>query len=263
MKNFAKVHALWAKHRDERKLVTTGPAIFAKKAADEGALYVYEVIGEDWWTGGGVTAKDVVAALDAMKGVKKLNVYINSPGGDVFEAKAIMTNLQRFEAEKVMHIDGLAASAATYIAMAGDRIITAAHANWMIHEASGVAFGRADDHRALADLLDKQNLDLAQAYAAQTGKTIDEMLAVMNAETWLTADEALAAGFTDEVLAPPVDEAATVASAAKTSRLAAAILSTDERLAQIRRERRIGQFTNISRASPEKRDGQPERGSKK
>lgn len=171
--------------------------IFLKKA-DAGELYVYESIGADWY-GGGLTAKRVNEALAEMKGVKILNVFINSEGGDVFEAKAIFTNLKRFDAEKVVHVDGIAASAATLIAMAGDKIITAPVATWMVHEAWSVAMGRAEDMRKMANLLELENGTIAETYAAQTGGTVEAMLELMATETWMNAQTALDKGFTDEI----------------------------------------------------------------
>jgi ATP-dependent Clp protease protease subunit len=166
---------------------------------NEGDLYIYQQIGSDWWTGEGVTAASVQQALDAMKGVKTLNVYINSEGGDVFEAKAIYAQLQRFPAEKVVCVDGIAASAATFIAMVGDRIVTSEVGTWMVHEAWGGAMGNASDLRGYADLLDMMNDDIATLYAKQTGKSVEEMRSVMSAETWMNAQQALEMGFTDEI----------------------------------------------------------------
>jgi ATP-dependent Clp endopeptidase proteolytic subunit ClpP len=229
------------------------PTLFAKKNDTEGELWIYDVIAEDGW--GGISAKSVVDALAALKGVKKLTVRINSPGGSVFEAAAIITNLQNFDAEKVVTIDGIAASAATYIAMAGDRIVTAAHATWMVHEASGFAYGRAEDMRATAELLDKINRTMAETYARQTGKSVDEMLKVMADETWMTAQEALDAGFTDEVLTPaPVEEEPAEPSTA-TKRALAAAMSTDDRLRSILQARRLEEISG--RASPIAVRGQP------
>lgn len=223
--------------------------LFVKKSDAEGELWIYEVIGEDWWTGGGVTAKSVVEALAAMKGVKTLNIFINSPGGDVFEAKAILTNLERFDAEIVVNIDGIAASAATFIAMAGDRIVTAPHGTWMVHEASAFAYGRAEDMRAMADVLDQQNRDLAEKYAKQTGKTVDEMLQVMADETWMSAQEALDQGFTDEISQlEPVEETTTASAIAAKAPALAAALATDERVRSARQARRLEQLS--ARASP-------------
>lgn len=219
---FAKAHEIANRFRGsaEKK------PLFNKKEKT-GSLYVYEVIGEDWWTGGGVTAKKVVEALDQMKDVKNLDIFINSEGGDVFEAKAIFANLKRFDAEKTVYIDGIAASAATFIAMAGDKIITAPAATWMVHEAWSIAMGRAGDMRAMADVLDLENQAIAETYAKRTGRSVDEMVKLMAAETWMSAQEAKDNGFTDEIAE---DDNETENSA---SPLVAAASRTQERINSI------------------------------
>lgn len=163
-----------------------------------GSLFIYAMIGSSFWEEG-VTANSVKDALVSLKGVKTLNVFINSEGGDVFEAKAIYTQLKRFDAEVIVHIDGIAASAATFIAMAGKKIITSPAATWMVHEAWTFAIGDAAALRNQADLLDMMNEDIALIYAARTGRTVDEMRALMSATTWMNAEQALKEGFTDEV----------------------------------------------------------------
>lgn len=164
-----------------------------------GELYVYEQIGEDWWTGEGVTAKRVQEALAQLKGATTLNIYVNSEGGDIFEAKAIHSLIRRFVGERVVHIDGIAASAATFVAMAGDRIITAPSATWMIHEVWTRTAGRAQDLRATADVLDIENKTFAETYAARTGQKVEDVQAWMAAETWMDAKTAKSRGFTDEI----------------------------------------------------------------
>lgn len=189
-----------ARQLADRHRHATGQQSFrAEVSGTRGSLYIYDVIGEDWWTGGGVTAKSVQTALDGMKGATALDVYVNSPGGDIFEAKAIYAQLRRFSGEKVVHIDGIAASAATFIAMAGDRIITAPAATWMIHEVWAVAGGRSSDFRAMADTLDMENGTFAETYAKRTGQSVEDVRAWMAAETWMNASEAKARGFTDEI----------------------------------------------------------------
>jgi ATP-dependent Clp protease protease subunit len=242
-------------------------SLFAKEGgakAGEGSLYIYQQIGMDWWTGDGITADSVRQALEQLKGVKTLNIYINSEGGDVFEAKAIYTQLQRFDAEKVVHIDGLAASAATFVAMAGDRIITSDVGTWMIHEAWGGVLGRATEMRAYADVLEMINDDIANLYAKQTGKSTEECLKLMAAETWMNAAQALELGLTDEVASPEMEEADAKA-AAKTQRVVALAASTQRVLngsaADLLefRARRAGATTQAEpppppvRASPAKR----------
>lgn len=206
---FEVARQLAARHRE----VTGRPAFHAEVKGEVGSLYVYEVIGYDWWTGGGVTAKQVVDALEQMKGAKKLNIYINSPGGDIFEAKAIFANIRRFDAERIVHVDGIAASAASYIAMAGDKIITNPAATWMIHDVWARASGTAADHRALADVLDMENKSFAETYAKRTGQKVEDVLAWMTAETWMSASEAKERGFTDEIAEATTSEGGDVAAA--------------------------------------------------
>jgi ATP-dependent Clp protease protease subunit len=201
------------------------------KSEQVGELFIYETIGFDWWSGGGITGQSVKEALDAMEGVKTLNIYINSEGGDVFEASAIFTHLKRFAAEKVVHVDGIAASAATFIAMAGDKIITSPVATWMVHQAWTMAMGRAEDLRATADLLDLLNQTIAETYAARTGGTVEEMLALMGAPpdgTWMNAASALELGFTDEIGVEAAPEES--AAASKKSPIEAIAALTQERI---------------------------------
>jgi ATP-dependent Clp protease protease subunit len=240
---------LAAKHRAARPppapglLAELAPLIVAKSSdLKTGELWIYDVIGEDWWTGGGVTAQKVIDALAQLKGVQTLNVFINSPGGDTFEGKTILTNLQRFDGDVVVHVDGVAASAASFIAMAGDRIIMAPHANMMIHEASSIAFGRAEDMRAKAELLDLQNSDMADIYAARTKRPAAEMLEMMAAETWMSAQQAVDNGFADEVTAPPADEPADSEAMAK-SRLVAAVLTTEQNVRLVRQSQRLQELS--------------------
>lgn len=195
-----------------------------------GSLYLYDMIGKDWWTGDGVTAQSVADALDTIKGVKQLDIFVNSPGGDVFEAKAIYAQLQRFPANKTVYVDGLAASAATFVAMAGDEIITAPEGTWMVHEAWGGAVGDSSDLRAYADLLDMMNADLAGIYAKRTGMTVDEARAIMAAETWMNAEKALELKFTDSIAEEDEEDDVESKAAAAKSTTAQAAARTQDRL---------------------------------
>lgn len=161
-------------------------------------IYLYDDIGP-----GGVEARDVIAALDKAKGANSIDVRINSAGGDVFEGVAIFEALQRFPGRIVMHIDGLAASAASFIAMAGDEIAIAPMAFAMIHEAHGGVMGRAEDMRSTAETLDKISAQIASAYVARSKITLDEARALMAAETWFTAEQAIAAGLADRLADRP------------------------------------------------------------
>lgn len=193
-----RAHRIAARYKAD---VGARPLFTAATDNSAAELFIYDDIGGmDLWTGEeGVTAKKVADAISAIGGAKRLDIFINSGGGDIFEAKAILAQLSRFKGQKVVHIDGIAASAATLIAMGGDRIITAPAATWMIHEVSAVAYGRAVDLRSLADLLDIENKTFAETYASRTGSKLEDVLAWMSAETWMNAEEAKARGFTDEI----------------------------------------------------------------
>jgi ATP-dependent Clp protease protease subunit len=199
-KTLTKCHTLAEQHR--RAKGWQPGSLVAKTAGkgDEANLYIYQFIGQDFWTGEGVTADSVRLALESVKSAKTLNVYINSEGGEVFEAFAIYTQLKRFPGVKNVFIDGLCASAATLIAVAGDRIVTSEVGTWMIHEPWGGAMGNASDMREYADRLDMMSETLAGLYATQTGKSVEECLKLMAAETWLNASQALELGLTDEVI---------------------------------------------------------------
>ena len=130
---------------------------------------------------------------------KTLELYINSPGGDVFESRAIMAELKRFPGNTIAHIDGLCASAATSIALACGEVVMYDGAFFMIHNASGLAWGDKAELRATADLLEKVEGVIVKDYITKTGKDEAEIMAMMDAETWFTAQEALDNGFVDRL----------------------------------------------------------------
>ncbi len=161
---------------------------------DTAAVYVYDEIG--YW---GVTAADFVRDLTSLQ-VANIDLHINSPGGEAFEAIAIHSAIQAHPANVTVYIDGLAASAASFIAMAGDTIKIARNAQIMIHDASGLCIGPAADMRDMADLLDKLSDNIADMYMQQAGGTLEAWREAMLAESWFSADEALAAHLVDEIL---------------------------------------------------------------
>lgn len=170
-------------------------------AADIAEVYIYDQIGEDWFTGGGVTAKRFVNELADVK-AREIHLHVNSPGGSVFDGVAIFNALQRHPAKVTTYIDGLAASIASVIALAGDQVVMAANSLFMIHNPWGGVQGTAEDMRKMADVLDKVRETLVNTYEDRTTLSRDELEAALDAETWFTAQEALAAGFVDEVSAP-------------------------------------------------------------
>lgn len=170
-----------------------------KVAKDEGEITLYGVISSESWWGDEVTPKQFKSDLDALGDIKTLNVRINSPGGDVFAGSAIYSMLKRHSAQKIVYIDGLAASMASVVAMAGDLVIMPKNAMLMIHNPWGGCVGFASEMRAYADLLDKIGESMMTAYTDKTGKTVEDIKSVMDAETWFTAEEAVAAGWADEI----------------------------------------------------------------
>jgi ATP-dependent Clp endopeptidase proteolytic subunit ClpP len=169
-----------------------------KNATDDAAdLFIYDVIGEDWWTGGGVTAKQFAKDMQALK-TATINLHLNSPGGNVWDGQAIYNALIGHPAKVTTFVDGLAASIASVVAMAGDRIVMAENALMMIHDPWAATTGTAGDMRKMADTLDKVKDTIVGVYARRTGLHEDSVSELMTAETWYTADEAVTAGFADE-----------------------------------------------------------------
>jgi ATP-dependent protease ClpP protease subunit len=174
-------------------------------SGDEAELLVYDEI-DSWW---GVSAGDVISEL-AQVTAPNLRVRINSPGGSVFEGLAIANALRAHPANVIVQVDGLAASIASVIAMAGDRLVMMPNSMLMVHEASGLCIGDATDMQQMADVLSKISDNIAGAYAAKAGGTPDEWRATMRAETWYLPEDAVTAGLADEAIAakPPADDPA-------------------------------------------------------
>lgn len=169
------------------------------KSKDAGEIYLYGPIGASFW-GDGISANQFRQDLKALGAVKTIDVRINSEGGDVFDGKAIYSLLVEHQAAVTVHIDGLAASAASFIAMAGNTIEIAEGAFVMIHNARGACFGGEDDMLATATLLRTVNSTIVDVYAARTKNTPADLRKWMNAETWMTGKEAVEKGFADAVV---------------------------------------------------------------
>lgn len=172
---------------------------FKAKDENRAELTLYGEISEVTWWGDEVTPKDFKRDLDKLGNVEEIAIYINSPGGDVFAGETIYNMLNRHPARKTVHIDGLAASIASIIAMVGDEIIMPENAMLMIHEAWTITSGNKNEIRSMADTLERIDENLIGIYTARTGKTHDEIEAMMKAETWITAAEAVEMGFADRV----------------------------------------------------------------
>jgi ATP-dependent protease ClpP protease subunit len=164
-------------------------------AADEAELLIYDEI-DSWW---GVAAADVIAVLATIT-APRLRVRVNSPGGSVFEGLAIANALRSHPADVTVQVDGLAASIASVIALAGNRLVMMPNSMLMIHDASGLCYGDATDMQQMADVLDKISNNIAGAYAAKAGGTAADWRGTMRAETWYLPDEAVEAGLADEAV---------------------------------------------------------------
>lgn len=177
-----------------------GPArlrVEALAGADSATLYVLDEIG--YW---GISAADVMAELAALSTVRDLTVRINSPGGDVFDGVAIYNAIADHPANVTVVVDGVAASAASFIAQAGDVRRMNRAAQMMIHDASGMCYGNAGDMAEMQALLDRVSDTIASIYADRSGGDVASWRDAMRAETWYDPAEAVAAGLADETAAP-------------------------------------------------------------
>jgi len=171
---------------------------YAIRARGTGAeVAIYDEIGAY-----GVSAKGFLAELGALPEGTPVDLRLNSPGGSVFDAVAIHNALKRHAGPVTVWIDGIAASAASYIAMAGDEIVMPENAFLMIHDPAGLVMGTAEDMRAMAEALDKVKGSLVSGYAAKSGRTTEEVSGLMSAETWFDASDAVAQGFADRLIEP-------------------------------------------------------------
>ncbi|MEY8762484.1 MULTISPECIES: head maturation protease, ClpP-related [Clostridium] len=171
----------------------------AKENSDEGELLLYGDISDSTWWGDEITPKNFKEELDSLGDIKTLNVYINSGGGDVFAGQAIYSMLKRHSATVNVYVDGLAASIASIIAMAGDRVKMPKNAMLMVHNPWSFGMGNANDFRKLADDLDKVRESMISVYEDKTGMEKESIVELMDAETWMTAEEAVEFGFADEI----------------------------------------------------------------
>ncbi len=167
----------------------------------DGVLEIYDEIGPGFFTEG-ITPGTVAEELRILEraGAGDLHIYINSPGGDVFAGNAIYNVISRWaRGKKIVHVDGVAASMASVIAMAGDEIRIAENGMMMAHEPWGLVVGNADEMRARAGVMEKLAGGIQETYAKRTGLPSEEIKSLMAAETWMNADEAVAKGFADKV----------------------------------------------------------------
>lgn len=190
---------------------------------EDRTISVYDVIGQDYWTGEGVTAKRIAAALRSM-GAGPVVVNVNSPGGDMFEGLAIYNLLREHDGEVTVKVLGLAASAASVIAMAGDTVQIARAGFLMIHNAWVMAIGNRNDLRDVADTLEPFDAAMADIYSARTGMDGSAVAKLMDKETWIGGASAVDQGFADELLASDqLDRDSSTSKASATRRLEAAL----------------------------------------
>lgn len=164
-----------------------------------GEIWLYEQIGASFW-GDGITSKSFQKELTALGKVTSIDLRINSPGGDVFDGFAIYNMLQQHPATVDVYVDGVAASIASIIAMAGDNIKMAKNSLMMIHNPQGVAVGDANEMDRVKALLHQVKGNLTNTYVDRTGKKAEEINAWMDDETWFTAEAAVEHGFADTVI---------------------------------------------------------------
>jgi ATP-dependent protease ClpP protease subunit len=151
----------------------------------------------EWW---GMSAKELAQALDDLPAhIATIEVLINSPGGDAFDGLAMVNVLRAHPAQTRAVVQGIAASAASFIACACDETVMAPNSTMMIHDAWGMCVGNADDMLSFGTTLDQLSGNLADIYAAKSGKSSDDMRTAMKAETWYTAEEAIAAGLANSL----------------------------------------------------------------
>lgn len=172
--------------------------VFKNEISDDGAkakLTIYGDIGESWW-GESISANDVKNALDGIE-AKKIDVHINSYGGDVFDGVSIYNQLKNHESEVTVYVDGLAASAASLIAMAGDKIVMNTGSQLMIHEASTFAYGNKNDIQKTLGALESIDKSIVDIYMTRYTGEREEIETMLTGETWFTSNEAVDIGLAD------------------------------------------------------------------
>lgn len=198
-----------------RALDRWSPGIRAASEDEPNTISILDVIGYDPWTGDGVTAKRIAGALRNIGAKNPVTVNVNSPGGDMFEGLAIYNMLREHQGDVTIKVLGLAASAASIVAMAGDTVQIARSGFLMVHNAWVLAMGNRNDLRDYADTLEPFDLAMADIYAARTGSDVSDMQKLMDAETWIGGSDAVERGFATELL--PSDQVKQVDGATSAS----------------------------------------------
>jgi ATP-dependent protease ClpP protease subunit len=172
--------------------------VIRAEASGTAVIRIFGDIGESWW-GDSVSAAQFATDLDALGSVSTLEIRLNSPGGDMFDGVAIYNTLRTHQARKIMYVDGLAASAASVIAMAADELVMGTGTQLMIHNAWAFVVGDAEDMRKQASVMDGLNESMATIYADRAGGDSATWRSAMAEETWYGAQEAVDAGLADRV----------------------------------------------------------------
>lgn len=172
------------------------PVVNAKP--EETEILLHGPIGKSFWSEDGISGKDVTNAINAVPKGRKITIGVNSQGGSVGEGMAIYNAIARRSEDVTVRIDGYALSIASFFPLAANRVVSPKSSIWMIHKAWNWAEGNADQLRKDAEMLDQHDQVIVDAYARKTGKTKDEIIAAMSAETWLTGAEAIGWGLADE-----------------------------------------------------------------
>lgn len=205
----------------ERALARWNPGVHAAEESSR-TISIYDVIGQDYWTGEGVTAKRIDAALRSL-GKGPVTVNINSPGGDVFEGFSIYNLLREHPGEVTVKVLGLAASAASVVTMAGDTVQMSRASFLMVHNSWVYAAGNRNDLREIAEFLEPFDRAMGDIYAARTGLEIAAVERLLDAETWMNGSDAIEQGFADELFASDQVKEDEAASAAAVRRMEAAL----------------------------------------
>jgi ATP-dependent Clp protease protease subunit len=166
---------------------------------DTAEIVIYDEIGKSWFNEDAVSAKGFLDALAELGDVSNINLRINSPGGDIMDGVAIYNAIKNHKARVTASVDGIAASAASYIAMAADRIVMPANTFMLIHGASGFVFGNADDMRSMAGDLDRVDKSITATYVSRSKSTSAKIKAIMKEDRLMDAAEAKELGLADEV----------------------------------------------------------------
>ena len=184
-------------YKDQLKKIPHNFAAVHDEEKGESTLTIYGIIGDSWWNES-TSASDIDKAI-AQAGSNNLIIHLNSPGGDAFDGIAIynrlMNHKSKHNAKVTIHVDGWACSAASVIAMAADDLIMGVGAMFMIHEASNIVWGTKTNMRKEADLLEKLEDGVIDAYMTKANVTREEIREKVDAETWFSAQEALEIGF--------------------------------------------------------------------